>query len=70
MGQQRGAASTRDGPCCINILYHIWCGPPDAYKPPASVELTPRQDILFSDPGDPHRFFPSLFEGFESEPAL
>lgn len=28
---------------------------------PANVELTPRQKMLFSDPGDPHRHFPSLF---------
>ena len=30
--------------------------------PPAGVELTPRQKILFGEPADPHRFFPSLFE--------
>jgi ectoine hydroxylase-related dioxygenase (phytanoyl-CoA dioxygenase family) len=31
-------------------------------QPPADVELTPRQKILFNEPADPHRFFPSLFE--------
>ncbi len=36
-------------------------------QPPTNVELTPRQKILFSEPADPHRYFPSLFEGFESE---
>jgi hypothetical protein len=36
-------------------------------QPPTNVELTPRQEVLFSEPGDPHRHFPSLFEGFESE---
>ena len=35
-------------------------------QPPANVELTPRQKILFSEPADAHRHFPSLFEGFES----
>lgn len=29
---------------------------------PSSVELTPRQQILFREPGDPLRHFPSLFE--------
>ncbi len=28
---------------------------------PSSVELTPRQQILFREPGDPLRHFPSLF---------
>ena len=31
-------------------------------KPPAEIELTPRQQILFSEPADPYRYFPSLFE--------
>ena len=39
-------------------------------QPPANVELTPRQEILFGEPGDPLRHFPSLFEGFESEQAV
>ena len=30
--------------------------------PPSNTELTPRQQILFRDPGDPHKHFPSLFE--------
>ena len=30
---------------------------------PASVELSPRQQILLRDPGDPLRHFSSLFEG-------
>ena len=36
-------------------------------QPPTSVELTPRQEILFSAPADPYRHFPSLFEGFEDD---
>lgn len=31
-------------------------------QPPPRVELTPRQNILFHAPGDPHIHFPSLFE--------
>ncbi|MBI1929205.1 phytanoyl-CoA dioxygenase family protein [Candidatus Poribacteria bacterium] len=30
-------------------------------KPPATVELTPRQKILFLEPANPGNFFPSLF---------
>mgnify|MGYP001049233258 CR=1 FL=1 len=36
---------------------------------PADFELTQRQRILLSEPGDPHRFFPSLFESPDSEEA-
>lgn len=36
-------------------------------RPPANVALTPRQQILFREPADPHRHFPSLFEGVEGE---
>ena len=36
-------------------------------QPPTNVELTPRQKILFSEPADPHRHFPSLFEEVESQ---
>ena len=31
-------------------------------EPPTNVELTPRQKILFSAPGDPYHHFPSLFD--------
>jgi hypothetical protein len=31
-------------------------------KPPTATVITPRQEILFKEPADPHRFFPSLFE--------
>lgn len=31
-------------------------------QPPTNTELTPRQKILFSEPGDPYRHFPSLFD--------
>ena len=31
-------------------------------QPPANVELTPRQKILFSAPADPNGHFPSLFK--------
>jgi hypothetical protein len=31
-------------------------------QPPVDVELTPRQQILFREPADPGRYFPSLFE--------
>ena len=34
-------------------------------RPPDNVELTSRQQILFREPADPHRFFPSLFEEAE-----
>ena len=34
-------------------------------RPPSNVELTERQKMLFREPGDPHRHFPSLFEGFD-----
>ncbi len=34
---------------------------------PAAIELTPRQKILFCEPSDPHRFFPSLFADDESD---
>ena len=30
-------------------------------RPPADATLTPRQEILFKEPADPYRFFPSLF---------
>ena len=70
MEQQRGVVSTRDGPCCINTVFHTWCGSARRVQPPANVELTPRQEILFGEPGDPLRHFPSLFEGFESEQAV
>ena len=30
---------------------------------PTNVDLTPRQKILFLEPADPYRHFPSLFEG-------
>jgi ectoine hydroxylase-related dioxygenase (phytanoyl-CoA dioxygenase family) len=30
--------------------------------PPADIELTERQKILFRDPADPYRHFPSLFD--------
>ncbi|MBS10884.1 MAG: hypothetical protein CME19_04690 [Gemmatimonadetes bacterium] len=29
---------------------------------PEGIELTGRQEILLRDPGDPHRYFPSLFD--------
>ena len=38
----------------------VWS--PKRVRPPAEIELTPRQKTLFSEPGDPHRFFPSLFD--------
>ena len=34
-------------------------------QPPPDIALTPRQEILFREPADPLRHFPSLFEGFE-----
>ena len=34
-------------------------------RAPGNVELSKRQQLLFHEPGDPHRFFPSLFEGTE-----
>ena len=39
---------------------HIsWSG--KLVEPPTNTELTPRQKILFAQPGDPYRHFPSLF---------
>ncbi len=35
---------------------------PNRVQPPTNVELTPRQQILFREPAEPHRHFPSLFE--------
>ena len=37
-------------------------------QPLVNAELTPRQKILFHEPGDPHRFFPSLFEDDDKAP--
>ncbi len=38
---------------------------------PSSIELTPRQQILFREPGDPLRHFPSLFaEAAKAEAAV
>jgi len=37
-------------------------------QPLVNAELTPRQKILFHEPGDPHRFFPSLFEDEDKDP--
>ena len=48
-----------------SVSHMVWLA--RRVQPPANVELTPRQEILFGEPGDPHRHFPSLFEGFESE---
>ena len=31
-------------------------------RPPENMELSKRQTQLFHEPGDPHRYFPSLFE--------
>ena len=45
------------------VSYMAW--KTERVQPPTNVELTPRQKILFRDPSDPLRFFPSLFE--ESE---
>ena len=36
---------------------------PRRVRPPKNVPLSLRQRILFREPADPHRFFPSLFEG-------
>ena len=36
-------------------------------SPPDNVKLTPRQRILFSEPAEPYRHFPSLFEGVEND---
>ena len=38
----------------------VWS--PKRVRPPSDVELTLRQKILFSEPADPYRFFPSLFD--------
>ena len=36
-------------------------------SPPDNVQLTPRQRILFSEPAEPYRHFPSLFEEVEDD---
>ena len=41
------------------VSYMAW--KTERVQPPTSVELTPRQEILFRVPSDPLRFFPSLF---------
>ena len=43
------------------ISHMVWTS--KRVSPPSNIELTPRQEILFREPGDPHRFFPSLFKG-------
>ncbi|MCY3780946.1 MAG: phytanoyl-CoA dioxygenase family protein [Chloroflexi bacterium] len=43
---------------CVSHL--VWTS--KRVEMPASVELTPRQQILLREPGDPLRHFPSLFE--------
>ena len=43
---------------CISHL--VWTS--RRVESPTQVELTPRQQILLRDPGDPLRHFPSLFE--------
>ena len=35
-------------------------------KPPPNVNLSKRQQLLLSEPSDPYRFFPSLFENEEN----
>ena len=32
-------------------------------EPPADHAITPRQRLLFAEPAEPYRFFPSLFDG-------
>ena len=49
--------------CCVSQM--AWTS--RRVVPPTNVELTPRQKILFREPADPYRHFPSLFEGVESE---
>ena len=44
---------------CVSHL--AWT--PRRVEAPTTVELTPRQQILLREPGDPLRHFPSLFEG-------
>ena len=46
-----------------SVSHLVWIN--ERVQPPADFELTPRQKQLLADPGDPHRFFPSLFEGFD-----
>ena len=65
------ATATWKGPHERRSLLYKYCVSQMAWsskrvQPPADFELTPRQQILFSDPGDPYRFFPSLFEEPES----
>lgn len=42
---------------CVSSL--VWTS--KRVEPPVNVELTPRQEILLREPGDPLRHFPSLF---------
>ena len=43
-----------------SVSHMVWVN--KRMQPPADIELTPRQQQLLADPGDPHRYFPSLFE--------
>ena len=62
MDLQTGKESTIEEPSlykyCVSQM--SWSSTP--VEPPTNVELTPRQKILFSAPGDPYRHFPSLFD--------
>lgn len=54
------------------VLVYKYCVAHTAWRatrvrPPARVELTPRQRILFRGPAEPYRNFPSLFDGEEEE---
>ena len=49
-------------------LLYKYCVAQTAWRPrrvqqPTNTALTPRQQILFRAPAEPHRHFPSLFEG-------
>ena len=67
MEQQLGGESTNGGQCCINVVCHRWRALRGGLYHRRTWKLTPRQKILFREPADPYRHFPSLFEGVESE---
>ena len=65
-GHWGGEIPSQSADGCHQRLRLEACPRPGRVKPPANIELTERQKILFREPANPGNFFPSLFES-ESE---